>query len=310
MLCLYKVWGNIIFCCQRTSRQDKKRIGQNFNFEWSWCAMCDITDLPSKPHFPCLSVVLLLPCSTKPTLSLCHMSNKKVESLLSIKDSLDILWFLGECIFCVTYVNIGLEYRLFGDGSSPPPHSLSLFLSLLEYMGERCHTCVADAAILIVPCLDSVPCFVSVPMSLWLMVNLVIPSIPLSQVSGPIMPSTLPRRLFLWEAQTVTGTRGSSQCCSSCCPFPGVVGRWTCACWSLHPSWPWPGPGGVACVSHASRRWTTVWSRPPWHCRKTSGQKGRGWGERRGGKGWGGKCLSFKWFWEHSVNNNQEHKTH
>lgn len=138
-------------------------------------------------------------------------------------------------------------------------------------------------------------------MSLWLMVNLVIPSIPLSLVSGTT-PDTLLRRLLLWGVHIVMGTRESSQCCSSCCPFPGVVGRCRRACWSLHLSSPWLG--AEACASPASRRWTTVWSRPPWHCTKTSGQKGRmrRW-EQEGeeGKGTGGKCLSFKLLWQQKV---------
>lgn len=138
-------------------------------------------------------------------------------------------------------------------------------------------------------------------MSLWLMVYLVIPSMPLSLVSGTA-PDTLLMRFLPWGEHNVMGTQVSSQCCSSCCPFLGVVGRCRRACWSLHPSSPWLE--AEACVSPASRRWMTVWSRPPWHCTKTSGQKGRmRGGEQEGeeGKGTGGKCLSFKLFWQQSV---------
>lgn len=90
--------------------------------------------------------------------------------------------------------------------------------------GRECHhTCVADAAIL------SCPCLVSVPMSLWLMVNRVSPSMPLSRVSGTA-PDTLLRRPLAGGEHIVRGRRASSQCCSSSCPFPGVVGRCRRAC--------------------------------------------------------------------------------
>lgn len=127
--------------------------------------------------------------------------------------------------FCVAHVNIRLETDLFGCTVFPraSPKYFFYLLWFLEYSGERCHTCVADAAIL------SCPCFVSVPMSLWLMVNLVIPSMPLSLVSGTT-PDTLLRRFLPWGEHIVMGTRGSSQCCSSCCPFLGVVGRCRRAC--------------------------------------------------------------------------------
>lgn len=128
--------------------------------------------------------------------------------------------------FCVAHVNIRLETDYLGGlFFFFFPQNLPQRFSFcgLEYSGEGCHTCVADAAIF------SCPCFVSVPMSLWLMVNLVIPSMPLSLVSGTT-PDTLLRRLLPWGEHIVRGTRGSSQCCSSCCPFPGVVGRCRRAC--------------------------------------------------------------------------------
>lgn len=182
---------------------------------------------------------------------------------------------------------------LFGYTAFPePPTNISFTSCGLEYSDKCRHTCVADAAIL------SCPCFVSVPMSLWLMVNLVIPSMPLSLVSGTT-PETLLKRFLPWGEHNVMGTLESSQCCSSCCPFLGVVGRCRRACWSLHPSSPWLE--AEACVSPASRRWMTVWSRPPWHCTKTSGQKGRMRGGGQEGKGMGGKCLSFKLFWQQRV---------
>ena len=175
------------------------------------------------------------------------------------------------------------------------PPQIFLLTCSFDSGGDSCHTCVADAVIL------RCPCFVNVPMSLWLMVYLVIPSMPLSLGSGTD-PDTLPRRFLPGGEHSVMGTQESSQCCSSCCPFLGVVGRCRRACWSLHPSSPWLE--AEACVSPVSRRWTTVWSRPPWHCTKTSGQKGRmRKGEREGeeGKGMGGKCLSFKLFWQQRV---------
>lgn len=165
---------------------------------------------------------------------------------------------------------------------------------------EYRHTCVADAAIL------SCPCLVSVPMSLWLMVNRASPSMPLSRVSGTA-PDTLLRRLLAGGTHIVRERRASSQGCSPSCPFPGVVGRCRRACWSPHPSSPWPPAS--ACASPASRRWTTVWSRPPWHCTKTSGRKGAGAGRGEGvggweeQRGWGGgvNALAFKWFWRQRV---------
>ncbi len=147
-------------------------------------------------------------------------------------------------------------------------------------------------------------------MSLWLMVNLVIPSMPLSLVSGTT-PDTLLRRFLPWGEHIVTGRRESSQCCSSCCPFLGVVGRCRRACWSLHPSSPWLE--AEACVSPASRRWTTVWSRPPWHCTKTSGQKG-GFGEgskkEKRGKGRGVNALALNCSDSRECLQSKEHKKH
>lgn len=126
--------------------------------------------------------------------------------------------------FCDAHVNIRLETDYLGVLLFPEPRPDICFTSCgLEYSGEYCHTCVADAAIL------SCPCFVSVPMSLWLMVNLVIPSMPLSLVSGTT-PDTLLRRFLPWGGHNVMGTQESSQCCSSCCPFLGVVGRCRRAC--------------------------------------------------------------------------------
>lgn len=131
--------------------------------------------------------------------------------------------------FCFAHVNIRLETDYLGFLSQErkkilePPPNISFTSCGFEYSFECCHTCVADAAIL------SCPCFVSVPMSLWLMVNLMIPSMPLSLVSGTA-PDTLLRRFLPWGERIVTGTRESSQCCSSCCPFLGVVGRCRRAC--------------------------------------------------------------------------------
>lgn len=222
---------------------------------------------------------------------------------------LKIPWLLCAILcFCVAHVNIRLEadnldtpFPLSGMEGSPRSSRYYFFnRGDLECSGECCHTCVADAAILSCPCFGRVPCLVSVPMSLWLMVYLVIPSMPLSLVSGAA-PDTLLRRFLPWGGHIVMGTRESSQCCSSCCPCLGVVGRCRRACWSPHPSSPWPE--AEACASPASRRWTTVWSRPPWHCTKTSGQKGRVRGGEREeeGEGAGGKCLSFELAWQQRV---------
>lgn len=251
------------------------------------------------PSVLVLYIFHLLPLSIEPFFLLCSAKFFQPDS-----------GFLEHCVFfslCfyVAHVNIRLEtdwvYILFpfsgmGFFSFLRTSLNPAFTSFsLDYNGECCHTCVADAAIF------SCPCFVSVPMSLWLMLYLVIPSIPLSLVTGSA-PETLLSRLLPCGEHIVTGTQESSQCCSSCCPFLGVVGRCRRACWSLHPSSPWLE--AEVCVSPVSRRWTTVWSRPPWHCTKTSGQKGRmRRGQREGeeGKGTGGKCLSFKLFWQQRV---------
>lgn len=245
----------------------------------------------------------LLPFLTKPLLLLRSIFSDKIPSFHWFEDSLNNVYFL--VFLCCARKHQTWNW-LFGYTwvSPEPPSNISFTSCGLEYSGECCHTCVADAAIL------SCPCFVSVPMSLWLMVNLVIPSMPLSLVSGTA-PDTLLRRFLPWGEHIVTGRRESSQCCSSCCPFLGVVGRCRRACWSLHPSSPWLE--AEACVSPASRRWTTVWSRPPWHCTKTSGQKG-GCGEgskkEKRGKGRGVNALALNCSDSRECRQSKEHKMH
>ncbi len=49
-----------------------------------------------------------------------------------------------------------------------------------------------------------------------------------------------------------------------------VFGHWRCACWWLHPFWPWRA--AAACVWAGAGTWGKPVARPPWRCRRISVQ--------------------------------------